>query len=295
MAKRRLMAVAVLITVVSVIIATLEITKRPYAIIDSPDGNIRVTVAVKGETPQEVFNVYSVEYKGSKIIDDSNLGFTLSEGGYLGRNVEIYAHRTMSFDKDLKPLSDNISESIEYFTELTINLHERIVPFRSYNLIFRIFNDGIAFRAVILGAQDIKEIEILSENTEYKFTDNHSIYFPDLIDPNIPNPADNRINNLSDINSDSDIELPLYCKTENDLYAGISQVIQAGQPEMRITGDDNNPLLLKTLLMPTEESQDKKISGKSPLKTPWRIILISDDPEKLQRSDIIRILESSEK
>ncbi|MCP4727590.1 MAG: hypothetical protein GY863_21300 [bacterium] len=286
MAKRRLMAVAVLITVVSVIIATLEITKRPYAKVESPDGNIRVTVAVKGDTPEAVYTFYNVEYKGETLIDDSGLGITTLDGGYLGKNVEIYSHRSSIKDIKLTPASGAGDTINSQYSELVVNLHERIQPFRNYYLVFRVFNDGIAYRYVLTGSNEITGFDIVSENSEFRFTSDIAAFsFPDSVESEmIP----------FEINPGTALDLPLIIRINDRLYTAIMEAGQADQTGMKLAGDDNDPFMLKSKSANAAAGQDVRYSGETPLETPWRIILISDDTESLKRSDIISVLNSRE-
>jgi len=183
----------------------------------------------------------------------------------------------------INPESGTGDQIKSQYSELVVNLHERIQPFRNYYLIFRVFNDGIAYRYILLGNSDTIDFDIISEYTEFRFSSDITVFsLADSIDSDmVP----------IEISPGMVLDLPLGIRVNDGLYAAISESGTAVQTGMQLTGDDNDPFMLKTV---SAGSQDVRYSGKAPLETSWRVILISDDPEKLMDSHIISILNTPE-
>jgi hypothetical protein len=60
-----------------------------------------------------------------------------------------------------------------------------------------------------------------------------------------------------------------------------------------LTGVDGDPFLLKNVLQPPR-ARDMSVSGESLLRTPWKVILITNNPENLKKSEIISILKKTD-
>lgn len=281
MAKRRLMAVAVLVTVVSVIIFTLEITKRPYAKIKSPDGKLQVTIAAKGDTPEEVYTVFNIKYNGETIVDDSKLGISTENGGLLGKNVEIYSY---DLKEDIVFCGEESTE-LQY-SELTVNLHERIQPFRNYFLVLRIFDNGIAYRYYLQGRKDNIEDSITSVYNEYKFTRDYNVSQFSISKKNNVVVEENLPALLTMIDPETYLELPMIFGTEGDINLavfGIENFIT------QLTGVEEEPLMLQTVEVGYVKP-DTII-----WKTPWQVMLLDNNLDPARASHLRKYIDLSER
>lgn len=150
-----------LFTVVFILISIFFAYSQKNLNLVSPDGKLKAEIVVDNSI------VYSVLHEGDVVLSKSALSLKLTDGRVLGaapklikvakRNVndviaaEIYKK---------KIISDN-------FNEITLNFKG------SYSVIFRAYNDGIAYRFTV----DMKApFEVENEQIEFNFADNYKVY-----------------------------------------------------------------------------------------------------------------------
>ena len=132
--------------------------------LSSPDGNIKIQIA-SDETV-----TYSVAYKGKTILSPSRLSITINQTALPGNNPAIRQAKTTSKAETLCPVVRQKSQQIEnHYNELVIEFDKPV------RLIFRAYNDGLAYRfqSNIAGS-----VEVTGEQIEYNFADDYNIYFP---------------------------------------------------------------------------------------------------------------------
>jgi alpha-glucosidase len=110
----------------------LTLHAKEYSV-QSPSGKITVNISV------EDFINYSVMFKGMEIISPSPISMEL-DGEMLGRSAKVRRDKTISVDEEIIPVVARKNSRIaDNYNQLTLS-------FNNYNLHFRAYNDGIAYR-----------------------------------------------------------------------------------------------------------------------------------------------------
>jgi alpha-glucosidase len=95
----------------------------------------------------------------------------INEGLLLGKNPEVVNDETEEVNEVLKPEVKVKNALIEdHYKMLKINFKG------NYSLVFRVYNDGVAYRFVTSINEDIK---VNNENIEFNFAEDYNIYFPE--------------------------------------------------------------------------------------------------------------------
>ena len=89
---------------------------------------------------------YNFTYKGKKVIQPSTLGFSLSSPKLLLNKFTIIAVDSATVDNSWKPVWGEVNIIRNNYKELTVKLKDRSGSGILLNIIFRVFNDGVAFR-----------------------------------------------------------------------------------------------------------------------------------------------------
>ncbi|MFC1565089.1 glycoside hydrolase family 97 protein, partial [candidate division KSB1 bacterium] len=246
-----------------------------------------VTVLVKGDTPKEVSTYYKVSYQGKAIIDESRLGIQFKNTPYLGDNVEIYDHRSRHFEETYSMVYGKNKEIESSFTETSVFLQERVEPTRNFNLVFRVFNDGIAFRYILWEEPGFKDFIITSENTEFRFTEDHMAYA--LFLPGFVSAHEDNYSHvpLSEIKPGSHVYPPLLIEMENGPFVALTEADLTDYAGMYLEGIEDDQFTLQTSLAPLPDGSGDKVKGETPFYTPWRVIMVGDSPGQLIESNII--------
>jgi len=132
--------------------------------VSSPNNQIKVVVEMKDKI------TYSVFFKNETLIAPSNISVTLKDQGVLGSMPKLMKSRISSVNEILTPVVPEKRKKVEN------NYNELSLVFKNnYELRFRVFNEGVAYRWVTR-IQD--SITVVSEEANFSFIKNENVYFP---------------------------------------------------------------------------------------------------------------------
>lgn len=136
----------------------------------SPDGKITVTVdATKNLS-------WAVKHENTQVILPSPISLSLSNGEVLGNNVVI---------SNAKPTSvhSNISTSLYKKAIVADNYNQLLINFKNnYGVVFRAYDDGVAYRFVT-NRKD--SLTITNEQSEFNFDKDYKTLIPYVRDPRV--------------------------------------------------------------------------------------------------------------
>ncbi len=127
--------------------------------VNSPDGNIRVNVKLTDRI------YYNVEVDGQEVMWYSPISMTTNRG-VLGRSPKLISSNITSTNELIKTVWGIRKQIDNNYNELTLEFQQ------SFSLIFRIFNDGVAYR---FNTQFKGEMIVLEEEVEFRFWDNFNM------------------------------------------------------------------------------------------------------------------------
>lgn len=129
----------------------------------SPDGKLQLTVAVGSDIR------LSLDHEGTEVLAPSPVSMTLQDGTVLGADPKV--------TKVLKGYVDKTIPSPVYKkAEVADVYHEMKISFRgNYGLVFRLYDEGMAYRFTTKMKNDII---IADESAEYNFSTDHKTFAP---------------------------------------------------------------------------------------------------------------------
>jgi alpha-glucosidase len=140
----------------------------------SPDKEIKIIVAKEKTILQGIS--YSIYFEDEKIIAPSSLGLILKDTPVFNKSLEIIDHHIQTIDETYERLWGRNKIAKNHCTELIVNLAVKTEPIYKLNLIFRAYNDGVAFRYEIPEQQKIKEFKLIKELTEFNFKNDYTVW-----------------------------------------------------------------------------------------------------------------------
>lgn len=154
-----------LIVFVLSILLSLPAKAKNYEVI-SPNGHIRITVSVEENT------TYSVSYDNHLLILPSQISMTLGGGQTVGLNTRVVKSVSNSVNKTIIPVvKEKRAEIPDRYNELVLKLKD------SFELHFRAYDDGVAYR---FAASRKDEITVVNELSEFNFPASSLIYYPQV-------------------------------------------------------------------------------------------------------------------
>ncbi len=145
----------------------LAAQKKNELEVKSPDGAISVTIEA-GEKLE-----WSVQDKGEQIIAPSAISLQLEGGEVLGDSAKITSSKTEKINTVITAINYIKTSIPDDYSQLTINCKN------GYGVIFRVYNDAIAYRFF---TKKNGEIIIKNEEANFNFTDDHKAFFPYMWD-----------------------------------------------------------------------------------------------------------------
>lgn len=242
--------------------------------IDSPDESMRVTFFLRNGAP-----FYRIKRQGSTIIKKSKLGFRFKDAPSLNRNFRIVETEKRTFDDTWEQPWGEVRHIRNHYNELSVLLEEIRQPKRQLRIIFRVFDDGVGFRYELPEQANLREFQIMDEETEFVFTGDHAAWW-------IPAYRDNRYEYLfqrSPISKLDTVHTPLTLETSDGLYLSVHEAALTDYASMTL--EHTRGHTLKCNLIPW--SDGVRVYGAAPFVTPWRTIQIADTPGGLITSYLI--------
>jgi alpha-glucosidase len=141
--------------------------QRPQAplTVASPSGAI--VVAIAADTNLK----WSVTMKGKPLLLPSAIGMTFNLDQTIGKNPRVKSSKATSVNQALRPVV-KIKRA-----EIRDHYNERRIDFAGdYSLIVRAYDDGVAYR---FATKFRGEVEVTSEDANFQFADDHTMYFPE--------------------------------------------------------------------------------------------------------------------
>ena len=145
----------------------------------SPDGRIVVTVGVKERLdpyPSGRHLYYSVAFRGKAVLLDSPLGLDFADAAPLARGLVVEKETPGSFDTTWERVAGKSRQVRDRGNELTLDLLETATPGRRLRVVFRAYDDGVAFRYVLPEQPGLGAFRLSAERTEFRFAGNHTAW-----------------------------------------------------------------------------------------------------------------------
>lgn len=130
----------------------------------SPDRNIALSFVLD----EQGRPCYSVHFKQKPIISSAGLGLETGDG-FLDRDFEIRARLESTVNESYRMPAGKTRKVVNHYNELTVKLGQTSGQKRQLNLIFRVFNDGVAIRYQLPETDAPASFVIKSEQTEFRF------------------------------------------------------------------------------------------------------------------------------
>lgn len=242
---------------------------------------------------------YALFYKDKPVILTSKLGFRINKTIEANQNFRLLKVDSTEIDHTWKPVWGEVKNIRNHYRELTAHIQQSTAPYLMMNIVFRVFEDGLGFRYEFPLQQTIKFFVIDEEQTEFKLTGDHKAFW-------IPADYDENeykytISKLSEIDAwkypilssgsfaenipDRDaVQTPLMLKTAEGIYMNIHEAALVNYPAMQLHINKANSTLSSNLV---PDAVGNKAYLRTPAKTPWRTVIISDKATDILASKLI--------
>ncbi len=267
-------------------------TAKTYHV-KSPDGKIDLTVSA-GKTIE-----WSVNHEDTQVILPSSVSLLLGDGMVLGTDASVKSAKPVAVNQD-------INTPIYKKAKVTNNYNQLTLTFKGdYGLIFRAYNDGVAYRFFTTKSYGIT---IANEEANFNFKDDDKAFLPFVNDYRNHDKFNTSFEslydqlNISAIKKDTLAFMPVLVDLGNGKKAALLEADLQDYPGMYLTaGTEGHNLHGVFAPYPLEEHitrlnymVDKRadyIAKTNGTHTfPWRVVVISTEDKQLANNDMMQRL-----
>ena len=265
------------------LVSLFAVAEAQYSVV-SPHSNVEAKVEVGSQI------VYSVYFNGKPVVANSTVRFCFKQAPPMGEDMTVLKTSTREVNETWSPVLKRRSTILNNYKELSLQLQENKFPRRLMNLVFRVFDDGVAFRTEFVGPDNKHSYVLTDEQTTFNFTADHDCWATN--DGSYRSSQENEFfkRKLSDLTDQMVIGLPMTVKVADDCYAAITEAEITDYAGMYMKPDHSKSgFSVRSSLSPLPGQPDNgdKVILKFPHKTPWRVIMLGSTPGQLLESEIV--------
>ena len=146
--------------------AVLTVSAQKATTLSSPSGEIKANVTIED---QKLY--YSVEFNGKEVLAKMPMAMKFSNGIIAGEKVKSLKPKTTTKEEVFEPaIAVRTSKANIKYNESTFN-------FGKYSVIFRLYDDAVAYRFVTRFGK--KDINVIDETVAYNFVNDNNMLFPE--------------------------------------------------------------------------------------------------------------------
>jgi alpha-glucosidase len=219
----------------------------------SPDGNLAITFELKA-LPQPylpgVRPYYRVSYQGQPVLRHSPLGLDLKGGPALDHHLEIIGTDRQSHDSTWENKFGTQRQVRDHYHQLTVSLRERRAPGRRLDIVFRAYNEGVAFRYALPKQDALAAFTIAQENSGFYFARRAHAYAMNLGSYTKEYEKEFPRTPLAEYKPTSIVALPALVELEGGPYVGLLEADLRDYAGMYLGGVNGVPNALVSKLSP---------------------------------------------
>ncbi len=241
----------------------------------SPDGRTECMVRLlNGQV------VYSVQKDGKSIVRESHVGMELRGDEPLLNGLMLVRAVSKTFDETWETVCGEEQYVRNNYNETAFYLSESGGKKRLFTLRFRVFDNGVAFRYELPPQPEFQKLIVENELSEFNVDSNSyawhiPAYQPDRYEYNYTRDS---IYELT-----GSVHTPLTIETPTGFFLSIHEAALYNYGSMTLKVDGNGALISDI----TPLSDGARAYVELPFDTPWRVIMIADNPLELTMNRMI--------
>ncbi len=235
--------------------------------------------------------VFDVSYRDLPVVSGT-LGLEFAGSGPLQKNLVIVGQRRENRDETYQIPVGKTSSARDRHHELIVSLEEKASPHRKLDIAFRAFNDGVAFRYLLPEQEPLDQFRLTEEQTRLTFPGDPTTRALPLKSYTTSYEAHYQSMPVSAIGPERLIGLPLLLEQSATdsarVWIAVTEANLTDYAGMYLSGLDGEPGTLAARLSPLPGREDGvKVLGHAPFASPWRVLMVADDPGRLIESDLV--------
>jgi len=242
--------------------------------------------------------LYLVSHNSRTIIDSSLISFDFKNQEPFKDGFKVLNSESTSFKEVWEMPWGEQREVVNNYNELFVELTENSAPKRRFNIYFRAYDDGIAFRYEFLKQDGVDSLIIMDEHTNFQLTEDLTAWWIpgdwDIYEHLYNTTKVSEIDALSKADHsnlaqtyipENAVNTPVTMRSEDGLYLSFHEADLTDYAGMTLKV--NTESLKLTSELAGSDRLGWKVKRALPFKTPWRTIQIADKAGGLIESKLI--------
>jgi alpha-glucosidase len=250
--------------------------------VKSPDGAIELTFSADGGAL-----AYTVAFHGRPVLTKSTLALEIQDQTVLGPHVKITGAHAGAVDETYNMPHGKANPVRNAAHTLAVDVEETVAPFRKFTVESRAYDDGIAFRYVIPNQPPLTTLRLTGERTEFQLAKDATTY-PLMLQSFRTSYEDNyHVLPLSALHPTSLVALPLLAELPGVAWVAITEANIDHYAGMYLQHNGREARSLFSKLAPSVDEPGIAVSTGTPARSPWRVVMIGEQPGRLVESNIV--------
>ena len=271
------------------------VTATSFAIsVGSPNQRIKLIfdITLKDSVPY-----YQLFFDGKEVVAKSEMGFLLDGDKDLKHGFSLNSVDVKDFSSTWMPILGQYAEIEDKYNNCVVSLVQNSTG-RTMRIVFRLYNEGLAFRYEFDKQDNLGYFRIADEVTQFAMTDDHTAWWiPGAYDSNEFFYTKSKLSDIDATKVDGSgigtnqvfdknaVQSPIMMKTSKKLYLNIFEAALVDYPAMHLLYNRKKKTF-NAALAPTPV-EGVKAFMQTPCNTPWRTIFVTDDAREILASSMI--------
>ncbi|WP_439181766.1 glycoside hydrolase family 97 protein [Carboxylicivirga taeanensis] len=248
---------------------------KQNSLITSPNGEVQAIVQLSSGQL-----TYQVAKNDEVIIQSSSLGFELKEHGQLTEGFVLLNRSHKEVNENWTAVWGPKKINSNHYNEARVELQHEATGILM-NLVFRAFNDGVAFRYEFPTQEPLNEFTIMNERSEFAMVGNPTTWWI-MADYD----SYERLYNKTPLSEAEWVNTPVTMRTNSGLHVSLHEAALSNYSGMTLKLQDSGKKnTYVSELVPWADGS--KVKTQAGMHTPWRTITIADNASKLVESNMI--------
>jgi alpha-glucosidase len=250
--------------------------------IESPNGAVSMMLLTRPGANGGLH--YIVEFHGKRVLDESVLGLKFEQQPPLGSGMKQTSVKTTQADETYSIPVGKTSTVRDHYNAIRADFEDD--NSRKLTVEMRAYDDGIAFRMIVPDQPAFKHVRLERELTEFVFSKDATTY-PLVLDGYQSSYEDDyQMRPVSGLHKDWLVGLPLLADIPGVAWVGITEADIENYAGMYLRKSDER-FALRAQLAPRIDHPSVAVETDAPVTTPWRVLMIGDEPGRLIESNVI--------
>lgn len=244
--------------------------------LESPEKRVKIELEI-GDALS-----YRLTFDGARVLETSRLGTTFGEKSAADAAplpfgaAKIVGESTRQIAETWAYPFGNQAQYVDRCAETTLELEEIAAPNRRLNVVFRAYDDGIAFRYVVPNPNGAT-LRVFSDDSEFAFGENLDVWASFYKTFNTSQEEIFHPRKLADVKPDSFVGTPLIVRSPN-FVAALAESDLLDWSGAQFATSETSATTVKVRLTPRDDKDACVKTNAKSAAYPWRVVLLGKKP-----------------